>query len=141
MVFREAQFADIGKMHGIRVAVKENRLSDPNRISSLDYEKNLKERGKVWVCEIEAQVIRFAIVDLFESKIWALFVDPIFEGKSVGRKLQQLMLNWYFKQTENTIWLGTSPGTRAEQFYRKTGWKATGTHSNGEILFEMSIKD
>jgi hypothetical protein len=34
--------------------------------------------------------------------------------------------------------LGTAPGTRAEEFYRKAGWKETGTHGNGEIKFEMS---
>lgn len=29
------------------------------------------------------------------------------------------MLDWYFKQTISNVWLGTSPKTRAEQFYRK----------------------
>ncbi|MCB0400204.1 MAG: GNAT family N-acetyltransferase, partial [Winogradskyella sp.] len=55
-----------------------------------------------------------------------------------GRQLQKMMLDWYFSQTSDKIWLGTDPNTRAEYFYRKSGWKAVGTHGNGEIKFEMT---
>ncbi len=48
------------------------------------------------------------------------------------------MLNWYFDQDKENIWLGTSPNTRAEQFYRKLGWKEIGLHGQGEIKFEMT---
>jgi hypothetical protein len=48
------------------------------------------------------------------------------------------MMNWYFKQTDQNIWLSTSPGTRAEGFYRKAGWQETGIYGKGEIRFEMS---
>jgi hypothetical protein len=48
------------------------------------------------------------------------------------------MLNWYFGQTDSTIWLGTSPLTRAEKFYRAAGWKEVGVHGKGEIKFEMN---
>ena len=51
------------------------------------------------------------------------------------------MLDWYFKQTKTNIWLGTSPNTRAEKFYRKAGWKEIGTHGKGEIKFEMSYEN
>lgn len=51
------------------------------------------------------------------------------------------MLDWYFKQTTHTVWLGTSPKTRAETFYRKSGWTEIGTHGNGEIKFKMTYKD
>jgi hypothetical protein len=48
------------------------------------------------------------------------------------------MMNWYFSQTDKTVWLGTSPKTRAEFFYRNKGWKETGIHGKGEIKFEMT---
>jgi hypothetical protein len=48
------------------------------------------------------------------------------------------MLNWYFSQTDKTVWLGTAPKTRAELFYRKAGWREAGTHGKGEIKFEMT---
>jgi hypothetical protein len=51
------------------------------------------------------------------------------------------MLNWYFNQTQQKVWLGTSPDTRAELFYRKYGWKETGTHGKGEIKFELTYEE
>jgi len=48
------------------------------------------------------------------------------------------MLDWYFAQTDLTIWLGTASGTRAEGFYRKAGWSEVGMHGKGEIKFEMT---
>ena len=47
------------------------------------------------------------------------------------------MLDWYFTQTRETVWLGTAPGTRAETFYRRTGWREVGQHGKGEVKFEM----
>ena len=51
------------------------------------------------------------------------------------------MLDWYFENYDKTIWLGTSPNTRAENFYRANGWKEVGRRKNGEIKFEMGKKN
>lgn len=48
------------------------------------------------------------------------------------------LLEWYFAQTNETIWLSTAPGTRAEHFYRKAGWVESGTPGKEEIKFEMT---
>jgi len=48
------------------------------------------------------------------------------------------MMNWYFNQTTETVWLSTSPGTRAETFYRQQGWNETGVYGKVEIKFEMT---
>jgi hypothetical protein len=48
------------------------------------------------------------------------------------------MINWYFTQTKTTVWLGTALNTRAEMFYRKSGWIETGVHGKGEVKYEMS---
>jgi GNAT superfamily N-acetyltransferase len=118
--------------------VKENTLSNPDLVTDRDCEDFITNRGKGWVCEMNNQVIGFAIVDLRENNIWALFLQPQFESKGIGRHLQKLMLDWYFSKTKNTVWLGTAPNTRAESFYRRSGWKETGTHGKGEIKFEMT---
>jgi hypothetical protein len=47
------------------------------------------------------------------------------------------LLNWYFDQTIATVWLGTSPNTRAATFYKLMGWKAVGMHGTKELKFEM----
>lgn len=138
MNFREATINDFSELHSIRIAVKENILPDPLLITEADYANFLTIRGKGWLCEIENTIVGFAIIDLKERNIWALFVHPDHERKGIGKQLQEIMLNWYFENNDETLWLGTSPGTRAESFYRKGGWKEVGRRKNGEIKFEMN---
>ncbi len=141
MIFRVATSADITGMQIVRNAVKENPLPDPSYVSDSDCEDFINNRGRGWVCEIESKVVGFAIADLKENNIWALFIHPIHEGKGIGKRLHQLMLDWYFDQSKESVWLGTAPNTRAEQFYRKAGWRETGVRPNGEIKFEMTSED
>jgi GNAT superfamily N-acetyltransferase len=138
MNFREARKEDIKQMHQVRIAVKENPLPDPDLISANDYEDFMFTRGKGWICEIDDDIVGFAIVDLKENNVWALFIQPGHERKGIGKKLHDEMLDWYFMQTNQTIWLGTAPNTRAENFYDEAGWKRTGMRANGEIKFEMT---
>lgn len=139
MQFREATVDDIKQIQRVRNSVKENVLSDPNLVTDADCVDYLTRRGKGWVCEVNGTVIGFAIADLMGNNIWALFLHPEFEGKGIGRKLHHMMLHWYFSQTDKTLWLSTTPGTRAQYFYNKAGWTETGFHGQGEIKFEMSL--
>ena len=91
--------------------------------------------------KIDKHIVGFAIADLKENNIWALFLDPEFEGKGIGQLLHNTMLDWYFSQTKTTVWLGTGFNTRAEKFYRKAGWTEVGTHGPKEIKFEMTYDD
>jgi GNAT superfamily N-acetyltransferase len=93
------------------------------------------------VYEADGQIVGFSIVDMKENNIWALFVHPDFENNGIGRKLHNIMLDWYFERTRQEVWLGTSPRTRAESFYRKTGWKEIGLHGKSEIKFEMTYNN
>ena len=139
MHFREASISDIYQMQIVRNSVKENQLSNPTLIKDADYEEYLLSRGKGWICEVNNSVVGFAIVDLQENNIWALFVTPANAEKGIGKKLHSLMLNWYFEQTQQTVWLGTTPNSRAEIFYTKQGWTKVGMHGNNEIKFEMTF--
>jgi len=138
MNFREALVEDIPQIQIVRNAVRENTLSNPGLVTDKDCEDFITQRGKGWVCELENRIVGFAIADLQGNNIWALFIQPGFEGKGIGRKLHDDMLEWYFTKTKSTVWLGTAPDTRAERFYRKAGWKQTGIRPNGEIKFEMT---
>ncbi len=141
MKFREAVLGDIAGMHKVRVSVKENVLSDPGLVTIKDYEDYVVHRGKGWVCEINNEITGFGIIDLLEKNVWALFVKPAHEGKGIGRKLHQLMLDWYFSKTLNKIWLGTEPGSRAAAFYETAGWKQVGTHGKNELKFEITAEE
>jgi GNAT superfamily N-acetyltransferase len=140
MTFREAKVSDIQQIQLVRNIVKENTLSNPNLVTDKDCEEYMMHRGKGWVCEMDQQIVGFAIADLQDNNIWALFVHPDFEKKGIGKQLHQLMLDWYFSNNKK-VWLGTAPHTRAEAFYKKAGWNPSGTHGTKEVKFEMTATD
>lgn len=128
-------------MQVVRHLVKENTLSNPDLVSDQDVAYYISEKGKGWVCEVKGQVVGFAIIDLLEKSVWALFVDPDFAEKGIGKELHHLMIDWYFQQTKDKVVLGTAPNTRAERFYKLQGWTPVGRYSNGETKFELSFND
>jgi N-acetylglutamate synthase-like GNAT family acetyltransferase len=141
MIYREADISDIPGLQLIRNAVKENVLSNPALVQDKDYMEYLTERGKGWVCEKDGIIIGFAIADLKENNIWALFVHPDHEQMGIGKRLQVIMLNWYFEQQKERVWLSTGADTRAEKFYQLQGWIETGIYGKGEIKFEMNKEE
>ncbi len=136
--FREAQADDIRQMQIVRNAVRQNRLSDPSKVTDLDVLNHIADKGKGWLCLWQEKVVGFAIANLMDNNIWALFVHPDFEGKGIGRHLHDSMMNWYFSQTKTRVWLSTDANTRAERFYRKLGWEQSGNLTNGELRFELN---
>ncbi|HEY8687932.1 MAG TPA: GNAT family N-acetyltransferase [Chitinophagaceae bacterium] len=128
MIFREALVSDIAQIQIVRNAVKENVLSDPSLVTDKDCEKFLTVRDKGCVCVVGGVVVGFSIADLKEKNIWTLFVHPDHETKGIGKRLHNEMLDWYFTQTKEKVWLGTAPNTRAENFYRMNGWREVGVH-------------
>jgi len=141
MIFREAVIDDICQIQKVRHSVKENVLSNPGLVTDADCADYISNRGRGWVCESQNKIVGFAIVDLTGNRIWALFVMPDFEKQGIGKKLHNIMMNWYFSRTFLTVWLGTAPDTRAASFYRKAGWKETGLYGKSEIRFEMHYID
>ena len=138
MIFREATVDDIDNYMIVRMAVTENVLNNPALVPRADNVDYLTKYGKGWVCEMDGQIVGFSIVGLVQRNVWALFVMPAFEGQGIGGKLHDMMIDWYFVQTGETIWLGTEYGTKAATFYKKRGWKEVGTHGDDEIKMEMT---
>jgi GNAT superfamily N-acetyltransferase len=141
MIYREATVADIPQIQEVRNVVKENMLSDPAYVTDGDCLEFITVRGKGWVCAMDAKIVGFAIADLVEHNIWALFVDPAHDKKGIGKELHRLMMDWYFTQTDHPVWLGTAPNTRAELFYSKQGWRKVGVVNKGEVKFEMTREE
>lgn len=139
MVFRKAEISDIEQIQVVRNAVQENILSDPALVPDSDVEDYITRRGKGWVCEANGIIVGFSIVSVIDKNVWALFVQPGFDKLGIGRQLHDEMIDWYFTQTDETIWLSTTQGTRAEQFYRKAGWAESGNYGKEEIKFEMTF--
>lgn len=137
-VFREATTTDVKQLYTVRNSVDENRLSNPDLVNETAYISYLTIRGKGWVCEAGDRIVGFSVVDLACHNVWALFVLPEYSRRGIGRHLHDMMLDWYFSQTSETIWLGTDPETRAAHFYRRAGWIEAGALANGELRFEMT---
>ncbi len=141
MNLREAIIEDYPAMHRVRMSVKENILNNPSLVTEEDYISMVTQKGKGWIYEMDEVVVGFAIVDISTQNIWALFLLPEVEGKGIGKKLFHTLLYWAFQQKIDSLWLSTSPGTRAEYFYRQAGWKSTGITGTGEIRFELTKEE
>lgn len=138
MHIRTATTGDITAMHRIRLAVRENRLADPEKVEHADYEARLLRLGKGWVAENGADIVGFAVADLTTATVWALFVAPQAEGRGVGRALHDEMMAWLFGQGLRSVSLTTTAGTRAEKFYTAAGWRNAGPADDGEVRYELS---
>ena len=138
LAVRTAGSADIAAMHRIRLAVRENRLSNPQAITEESY-LPFVSAGSAWIAELHGNITGFAAIDRPAGNVWALFVAPEAEGQGVGRALHDAMLDWARQQGLGRLWLSTAKGSRAELFYRRAGWEMAGPTANGELRFERTL--
>lgn len=134
---RLATLADIPRLSEIRLAVRENQLSNPGRITLADYEDYVAGRGRSWVAEDDGVIVGFAAADGENQTIWALFVDPAHERRGHGRRLLAAALQWLWSRGAVVVGLSTGPRTRAESFYRAGGWRVTSVSPHGELQLEL----
>ena len=138
MKLRLALPSDIPEIGRVRMSVRENRIPSLDVLTPGDTERLLKADGRGWVCEVDGRIVGFSIGDRLEANVYALFVEPEYEGRGIGRLLHDTMMQWFFENEVSRVWLSTDPLTRADRFYRRAGWVEVGKESNGEIRFEMS---
>lgn len=133
---RSARREDIPGMHRVRLSVRENRLVN-TRVTEDDYIDAIESWGRGWVIEAEGVILAFAVGDARSGGVWALFVEPSHEGRGFGRRLHDEMVNWFWNEGHEQLWLTTDPGTRAQRFYEAAGWKVVGTAAHGEARLEL----
>lgn len=132
--FRQAEVDDIPAMSAIRLAVRENVLSNPARITPQMYRDYLALLGRGWVALLDGEIAGFSYADQTDGSIWALFIAPEHEGKGLGRALLQLATDWLFAQGHERVRLSTGAGTRAERFYAAQGWRRE-KEANGDVHY------
>jgi GNAT superfamily N-acetyltransferase len=135
--YRIACARDIPAMSAIRLAVQENKLRDPARITPRMYEDYLDLLGRGWVCERGGAIAGFAYADRIGGSIWALFVDPAHEGAGIGKQLLALATGYLFEQGHAKVVLSTGPGTRADRFYTAQGWERSHGDGAAEAFFSL----
>jgi len=137
LALRRATVADIPAMSRIRLAVRENRLSDPGRITEEMYRDYLDDLGRGWVAELAGEIVGFSVADRGDGTIWALFVAPGREGLGAGKRLLGQAVTWLFEIGFDEVWLGTQPGTRADGFYAAQGWTQEGMKDDVEVWYRL----
>ena len=136
-VFREAAYNDIPHMTRIRLAVTENVLRNPTRITPQMYADFLEKDGRGWVALVDDEIVAFSYANKIDGSIWALFVDPRFEGQGLGKELLATASGWLFSLGFRRVTLSTGARTRAAQFYTRLGWRPAPS-SNDDVIFVLN---
>ena len=135
-MIRNATRADLPRISDIRNAVGENRLRDPSRVTVEDVHWFIDNPG-LFVWEQDGTIVGFSAADPRDGSIFALFMDAAYEGRGIGRALFERASAVLRDAGCPRMWLTTGPGTRAERFYRRAGWRVIGTlEENGDLIFE-----
>ena len=137
MVFREANAEDIPALSEVRLAVTENVLSDPRKVTPEMYAAYLGASGKGWLCESDGEVVGFSVASLRDASIWALFVRPGYEGRGIGTRLLELATDWLFEMGASSISLSTDANTRADRVYGRRGWVRGEVRPDGEVSYRL----
>ena len=136
-MIRPALRTDIPRIMQLRAAVRENRLSDPSKVTAEDVQAYVTDtRLLVW--DHLGQVTGFTAWAP-NGLIWALFVDPDHEGAGIGSALLARALQSLSKAGNTQAHLTTDPGTRAEAFYRAQGWTDSGRTADDEVRFTRAL--
>ncbi|RGE37269.1 N-acetyltransferase [Comamonas testosteroni] len=88
-----------------------------------------------WVSTIDEEVVGFAMVDLDDACLFALFVLPEHEGRGIGTRLTQTCESALFGR-HPAAWLETAAGSRAARLYRHLGWGSEVEIGGGDIRLE-----
>jgi GNAT superfamily N-acetyltransferase len=133
-MIRPATVSDIPRLMEIRGSVRENRLSDPTRVTIADYEWHIAY-GPIHIWEEKGFIAGLSASDPRDGSIWGLFVDPAYEGRGIGQALIAAACRSVAEAGHAKAKLSTDAGTRAERFYLRNGWIAQGFTERGEVIF------
>lgn len=137
-MIRKAIPADHARIHAIRMGVRENILSDPTLVTEEEVDW-YREHAIFLVAEEAGEVVAFTCANHQSGLVWALFVDPVHEGRGHGRALLDAALAGLVAAGHAQAWLTTGAGTRAERFYRRHGWREMGRSIDDQIVFIRTL--
>lgn len=88
---RVAVRGDVAGIQRVRHAVRENRLLS-RTISDAEVAHAIERSGRGWVVELDGEIVGFAIGNIEDASVRALFVGPLYEGHGYGRALHDAMV-------------------------------------------------
>ena len=138
---RPAIASDVDAVFAIRLKVRENRLTmaelAARGITKTAWFDWLNNGTGMWVAETGGAITGFAIALPREATLWALFVDPEYDGQGIGSTLLKTAEDWLFAQgcTEISLTTDSDPKIRAHGFYDRHGWVLTGDADDGQVEY------
>ncbi|MBK5143235.1 GNAT family N-acetyltransferase [Budviciaceae bacterium BWR-B9] len=141
MQIRIALPDDVTEMFRVRLSVNDNKMTQEalsaHGITHQSLPAMLIDQGRGWVAENEQKIVAFAMANATESTIFALFVEPDFEGRGIGRQLMIAAEQWLAEMGCSQIWLETDSNldVRANGFYHYLGWIEEGIQADGQTKF------
>ena len=125
----------------IRTAVVQNHLSREQMaelgITPQVVADSMREAPCVWLAELDGRPVAFAMVDLAEGEVFALFVLPSHENLGLGRQLMAVAEAALFEH-HDTLFLITDgrDQIRANGFYQRLGWAVVDTAEGDDVRYQ-----
>ena len=135
---RQATAGDIPGLYRIVAAARENRqFETPDGFA--EAVRPFIAAGLCRVLTLAGAIAGFVAVDARAGSVEMLYVDPAFEGRTVGRALMRRALDDLVRLGHRTASLVTARDTRAERFYRAQGWTEMGPAGRGSIRMKKAL--
>ena len=141
---REMEINDFPATFAVRLSTVENpvtmaELERDYGVTPRSLSEAMKSHVRGWVCEDAARIVGFAMGDRTTGEVQVVAVRPEYERKGIGKDLLMHVQEWLFSEHHDEIWLlaNPDPSVRATGFYRKLGWRATGTFRGNDVVLKL----
>ncbi|MGU9812945.1 GNAT family N-acetyltransferase [Pseudomonas sp. LF052] len=143
MLIRVATPDDIDTLFAIRTSVVQNHLSREQMtalgITPQVLADSIREAPWVWIAEVEGRPVAFSMVDRAAGEVFAMFVQPGYEGLGLGRRLMAVAEAALFEQHERLFLITDGRDEiRANGFYQRLGWSMVARVEGDDVRYEKS---
>lgn len=143
ILIRVATPDDIDTLFAIRTSVVQNHLSREQMtalgITPQVLADSIREAPCVWIAEVEGRPAAFSMVDRAAGEVFAMFVQPGYEGQGLGRRLMAVAEAALFEQHERLFLITDGRDEiRANGFYQRLGWSKVDRVEGDDVRYEKS---
>ena len=142
-LIRVATQDDVDTLFEIRTSVVQNHLSIEQMaelgITPQLLADSMREAPCVWIAEVDGQPVAFAMVDLAEGEVFAMFVLPSHENLGLGRQLMAVAEAALFEHHDRLFLITDGRDEiRANGFYRHLGWSVVERVEGDDVRYQKS---